>query len=389
MACSVCQLPIAEALCRFRSSSSGRECPFCSAVFSRVDGARRHAKYCPQRGGRTLRAGKRGRKTKSCDQCSRIKVHCNAGNQNPCGRCVSRKLDCTFARFCTDPTHRQSIHEKSFNSQDSTSGRVPLSFLLNVTDDTQDLITERAVGEEPDGALLGPTCTTLPQAQAPSDGTLDFIDPTLLLSSNTQPFLAPLELDGLYNTEEQSLLGAFLSPQSQEDRLSGRLDLLELDVATHASSGDRYRGSFDSAAFRCFFTVSNVHSFAMTFCRKRHYRYPVIHWPTFSLEEASLPLLMVVALTGATYSYRPGQGSEQIANARKLYHLADSYVFHQLRQFLDHLPSGFDLPEAIQLCQASLLMYALDTHLAGEIGSSSCNVSTSFGLLPGLSVPTA
>lgn len=252
------------------------------------------------------------------------------------------------------------------DSQDCSNGCVPLSFLLNVTDDKQDFITERAVGEEPDGALLGPTCVTPPQAQAPSLETLDYIDPKLLLPSDSQECLVPLELGGLYNTEEQNLLGAFLSPRSQEDRLSARLDLLELDVAAHASSSDRHRGSFDSTAFRRFFSVSNVLTFAMIFCRKRHYRYPVIHWPTFALEEASLPLLMVVSLTGATYSYRPGHGPEHITDARKLYHLADSYVFHQLEIYLDRIPSGVDLAEAIQLCQAALLMYALDTLLPGD-----------------------
>ena len=367
MSCSVCHLPIAEAV---HTVSSSRECPFCSAVFSRVDSARRHAKCCPQRGGRRLHTEKRGRKIKSCDQCSRVKVHCDARNQTPCERCVSRKLDCTFSRCCTDATHRQSVHvdeEQPPNSQDCSQSCVPLSFLLNYTDDKQDFVTERAVGEEPDAALLGPTTyATQPQAQAPNVETLDYIDPTLLLPSNRQAFLEPVELGGLYNSEEQNLLGAFLSPLSQEDRLAARLDLLELHVAAHASSSDRHSDSFDSAAFRRFFSVSNVRTFAMIFCRKRHYRYQVIHWPTFALEEASLPLLMVVALTGATYSYRPGHGPEHIIDARKLYHLADSYVFHQLGLFLDRLPSGFDLTEAIQHCQAALLMYALDTLLAGD-----------------------
>ncbi|RYP21062.1 hypothetical protein DL765_002469 [Monosporascus sp. GIB2] len=293
------------------------------------------------------------------------------------------------------------MHEESPDSQDCSRGCVPLSFLLNVTDDKQDFITERAVGEEPDGALLGPTCVTPLQAQAPRDEALGYIDPTLLLPSDPQACLEPLELGGLYSTEEQSLLGAFLSPGSQEERLSARLDLLELHVAAHASSSDRHRDSFDSTAFRRFFSVSNVHTFAMIFCRKRHYRYPVIHWPTFALEEASLPLLMVVSLTGATYSYRPGHGPEHIADARKLYHLADSYVFNQLGICLDRPPSGIDLAEAIQLCQAALLMYGLDTLLAEgyvslvagiiplKTGRIFCIVSILFDLLPGLSVRTA
>ena len=252
------------------------------------------------------------------------------------------------------------------DSQDCNQGRVPLSFLLNFTDDKQDFITERAVGEEPDSALLGPTCVTPPQAQALSDETLDYIDPTLLLPSDRQACLVPVNLGGLYNTEEQSLLGAFLSFRSQGDRLAARIELLESHVGAHARSSDRHRDSFETTAFRRFFSVSNVYTFATIFCRKRHYRYPVIHWPTFALEEASLPLLMVVSLTGATYSYRPGHGPEHVNDARKLYHLADSYVFHQLGICLNRLPSGIDIAEAIQLCQAALLMYALDALLAGD-----------------------
>lgn len=300
-------------------------------------------------------AGKRGRKTKACHQCARVKVYCNGRDQTPCERCVSRELHCSFSRSLADATHQQSttIQEQDQSHSENLvhGGRVPLSFLLNVTDAKQDFITEKAVGEEPDAALLGPTCVTPPQSRALGDAGLHYIEPTLLF------------LGGLYNTEveDQNLLGAFLSPSSQEDRLSERLDLLELHVAAHASSGDRYRGSFDSASFRNFFSVSNVNTFAMIFCRKRHYQFPVIHWPTFALEEASPPLLMVVALTGATYSYRPGHPPEHITGARKLYHLADSYVFHQLVECLDHIPSDIDLVEAIQLCQAALLMYALDT----------------------------
>ncbi|KAK8047949.1 hypothetical protein PG996_016013 [Apiospora saccharicola] len=370
--CPVCQLPLADDDARRLRSS--RQCPFCSAVFSRVDGAKRHAKDCPQRGNRALHTGKRGRKTKSCDQCSRVKVHCNAAH--PCERCKARKLDCTFSRYCTDATHRQpTAHQESPDSPSrSTHNRVPLSFLLNYTDERQDFITEKAVGEEPDGALIGPTCAapTESYGQAPCDSAIGYIDPMMLL-----PFddgltdIGSLELGGLYDTEEQDLLGALLSqaPPSQADRLAARLDLLELEVTAHSSSGHCSTGvAFDPSAFRRFFSVSHVQSFATIFCRKRHYRYPIIHWPTFALEEAPLSLLMVVALTGATYSYRPGHGPEHIIEARNLYHLADSYVFHQLRTGLDRLQPTSDvgLAEAVQLCQAALLMYGLDTLLASD-----------------------
>ncbi|KAI1176690.1 hypothetical protein F4777DRAFT_577799 [Nemania sp. FL0916] len=360
MDCAVCKLPVAEAT-QPEIRPDSRKCPFCGAFFSRVDSARRHAMRCSERAGRTLIDGKRGRKTKSCDQCSCIKVHCGAGRQGACERCASRGLECSFSRYCVDLTHRQHVqHEAS-------RGRVPLSFLLDSTDGKQDFITEKDVGQEPDANLLGPTSVAPPEPLVLGDETLDYIDPSLLLPSGISHGLAPLELGGLYHAEEQNPLGAFVSPISREDLLAARLHLLELQVAAHAASSScRCNILFDPAAFRHFFSVSNVFTSAMIFCRKRHYRYPIIHWPTFALEEASPPLLMVVALTGATYSYRPGHGPEHITDARKLYHLADSYVFHCLAACLESPIEVADIPEAIQSCQAALLMYGLDTLLAGD-----------------------
>ncbi|KAI1813823.1 hypothetical protein GGS20DRAFT_453309 [Poronia punctata] len=403
MLCAVCQLPsvaVAEATRKPKQSpSSGRECPFCQTVFSRADGATRHALRCPKREGRALPCRKRGRKTRSCDQCSRAKVHCTANkninnndnNQSPCEHCFSRKLDCTFSRYCTDVTHRQSSSTHTLDKvvvvqRQQLQGRFPLSFILNVTDDKLDFVTEREVGEEPDGDLLGPTRgTTPPPPPVVEESFVGYIDPTLLLLSSSTDYSHNGFVDTrllMYNNaaEEQNLLGAFLTeqqqqqqqPQQEVDRgLAARLDFLELEVsAHHHHHHSKGKDSFDSTAFRRFFTVTNVHEFATIFCRKRHYQYPIIHWPTFSLEDAALPLIMVVALTGATYSYRPGREAEEeyVTRARELYHIADSYIFHQLETFVGRLPSGGvvaaakeDEDEAIQLCQAALLMYALNT----------------------------
>ncbi|KAL5933550.1 hypothetical protein ACKVV7_005486 [Pyricularia oryzae] len=365
--CTACEMPVDDAAHQHPCTSS-RKCPFCSAVFSRPDGARRHAKTCPQRGSRTLHEGKRGRKTRSCDQCSRLKVHCSA--RSPCERCVSRKLDCTYSRCCPTTTNRQPAapHDEPHVTRGSSSrASIPKSFLLNFTDERQDFITECAVGEEPDGALLGPTSVAATPSPAPSDSCLDCINPTLLLPfDENQNYLEPLEFERLYGTEEQDLLGAFVdqSRRLKGDLLAARLHQLEWEITEHITSNPSYRGPhLNPVAFRQFFSVSNVQNFAMIFCRKRHYQYPLIHWPTFCLEEASLPLLMVVALTGATYSYRPGQGLGSVTEARKLYHLADAFVFERLNTFLrDASPSSeVNQIEGVQLCQAGLLMYGLET----------------------------
>ncbi|TLD21078.1 hypothetical protein PspLS_09275 [Pyricularia sp. CBS 133598] len=369
--CTACQLPVDDPAHHF-PCTSGRKCPFCSAVFSRPDGARRHAKTCPQRGSRTLHQGKRGRKTRSCDHCSRLKVHCNA--RSPCERCVSRKLDCTYSRTATN-RHPAAPYEESPAARGSSSrASIPKSFLLNFTDERQDFITECAVGEEPDGALLGPTSVTATPSPAPSDTCLDCINPTLLLPfDESQSYLESLEFERLYGTEEQDLLGAFVdqSRRLKGDLLAARLHQLEREITENITSNPSYRGPpFNPVAFRQFFTVSNVQSFAMIFCRKRHYQYPLIHWPTFHLEEASLPLLMVVALTGATYSYRAGQGLENVTEARKLYPLADAFVFERLKTFLrDTSPfPEANQAEGVSLCQAGLLMYGLETLSISDSG---------------------
>jgi len=105
-----------------------------------------------------------------------------------------------------------------------------------------------------------------------------------------------------------------------------------------------------------------VHKFIATFCRKRHYRYPLIHWPTFEFEHASLALLLVVALTGAAYSFGDSHGAAYAVQARSFYELADSYVFQMLQNHMsDSQATGTGLVGSIELCQAALLIYALET----------------------------
>ncbi|ETS85207.1 hypothetical protein PFICI_03232 [Pestalotiopsis fici W106-1] len=200
-----------------------------------------------------------------------------------------------------------------------------------------------------------------PHDQSPGREILDYIDPTLLLPCDSEVWLGALQ-----DTEEQDLLGHFVLPAGQG--LEARLELLESHVAAHARTTHLPRDLFDSRHFGNFFSPFNVNTFARIFCRKRHYQHTVIHWPTFSLEKAALPLLMVVALTGATYSFHSRNGPGHITAARSFYRLADSYVFHELRKCVQGGASTSNIAESIELCQAALLMYALDTLLAGDEG---------------------
>lgn len=97
------------------TTSHHHGCPFCVRTFNRVDSARRHSRTCSSRGDRPLPPNaKRGRKLHACNECSQVKLSCDA--KSPCARCTSRRLTCTYGRFCKDlkectgPPSKRSIH---------------------------------------------------------------------------------------------------------------------------------------------------------------------------------------------------------------------------------------------------------------------------------------
>jgi hypothetical protein len=348
-------------------AANSLECQFCSALFSRVDAARRHAKRCPRRDGRILLDRKRGRQARSCDQCSRVKVHCNPRNEGPCERCIPRRLSCTFTRHNTGLATLDPSPNEPCETGRRHDGRIPLSFLLNLTDDHQDYLTEEAIGMEPDGIPLGPACLPLSDANVPSDGVLDYLDPSILLLFDHEPYTTPGAVHTPYHEHVESLFGDLASQPSPQSIMSARLDLLGAELNRNAASSLDGSLSFNPQHYRSFFSTSNVHRFITTFCRKRHYRYPVIHWPTFEAEKASLALLLVASLTGAAYSFDKGIGAADAIEARQFYKIADDYVFRTVEDLLVSPLEGHSVPDYIELCQAALLMYGLDTLSTGDM----------------------
>ncbi|KAK5163493.1 uncharacterized protein LTR77_010675 [Saxophila tyrrhenica] len=176
--------------------------------------------------------------------------------------------------------------------------------------------------------------------------------------------------------DDGNIFGASSSFHPQDDPLSTRLELLGSQLASYIDSNHSLSDDFDRMIFRHFFTASNVAVFATTLCRKRHYQYPIIHWPTLVLEDISLPLLLAISLTGAAYSIHEEHGKENITVARSFYRLADSFVFDQLDRVLEERPTEADITTAIQACQAGLLMYALKDLLVSDATAISTTVFT-------------
>jgi hypothetical protein len=345
--------------------TDSRECQFCGLTFSRVDAARRHAKRCPQRDGRKLLDRKRGRQVKACDQCSRVKVHCSPRKKGPCERCIPRKLPCSFDRYDDGSISPLFSTIAPSEPDGHVKGRIPLSFLLNSTDDQQDYLTERTVALEPDGVPLGPAL--LSSSFAPEYGLLDFIDPSLLSLLDYSSSTTPMTPNGSSNTNGEHYLADFACTRPWEALIAARLELLENDLATHVGQNLDYLGPFDFHTFRTFFSIPNVRMFITKFCCKRHYRYPIIHWPTFESERVSLTLLVVVCLTGAAYSLSEEHGAAHAIQARTFYKLADSYVFQNLERHLHSISAESEATHTLEHCQAALLMYALDTLPAGDM----------------------
>jgi hypothetical protein len=348
------------------SATDSRECPFCFAWFSRVDAAKRHAKRCPQREGRDLIERKRGRRVRSCDQCSRVKVHCKPRGDGACERCVPRKLACSFDQHITDPATPIPSPAVFSDVSDRCGDRIPLSFLLNATDDQQDFLTERTVGMEPDGDPLGPAC--LPSMSCDSnDGLLDFLDPSILLLFDEESCVISTVPNEFSLTHDERRPGDFTDSEPWNTTMSLRLAELETELTQHAARSFGHQIQLDVHAYRSFFSADNARNFIATFCRKRHYRYQVIHWPTFEPNDVSLALLIAVCLTGAAYSFAERQGSTHAVQARSFYRLADSYVFQQLDDHLYGSSTAPKLSTSIELYQAALLMYALDILPAGDM----------------------
>lgn len=347
-------------------ATDSRECPFCSAWFSRVDATKRHARRCPQREGRDLVARKRGRRLRSCDQCSRVKVHCKPRREGPCERCIPRKLPCSFGPHSTDSAAHILLPVATPDSGDRSGDRIPLSFLLNATDDQQDFLTERAVGMEPDAAPLGPACLQTRSCDS-DDGILDFLDPSVLLLFDQELDVTPVAPIEFHSAHSEHRPGDSTFSEPWDTTISARLEILETELIEHVKRGPEDSISLNIDAYRSFFGARNARELITRFCQKRHYRYQIIHWPTFEPKNVSLALLMVVCLTGAAYSFGEEHGTAQAVQARSFYQLADSYISKQLEDHLNGSPTKFDLASSTELCQAALLMYALDTLPAGDM----------------------
>ncbi|KAL3293656.1 transcription factor [Colletotrichum asianum] len=349
--CPVCHLPIATAA----KLSGLHACPFCRKTFKRVDGARRHTKSCHRRGNQPLPAdAKRGRKLRACDRCSRVKSQCDG--KLPCSHCKARKLECTFERFCSDESHR----ERAAEAQVVSTQQSQLLFFLKFTGPRGGQAIEQEMAAVPEVDIQGPFTNKPPESNLETEFG-DCIDPSLLFTTLLDPCfdMDPMKAGpaDVFEYSEYNASGG-LTMTSPTDSLAVRIAHLSKDLSQVASLNSEL-SCFDPLSFKEVFSSDQVHAFCEAFSRKRHYQYPVVHWPTFNLETTCLPLLLAISLNGAAYSKSSSDAAGSRARARDFYLIADAYIFQQLERSINSNHQEPESETTVEILQAALLIVVL------------------------------
>ncbi|EQB44115.1 isoflavone reductase [Colletotrichum gloeosporioides Cg-14] len=189
----------------------------------------------------------------------------------------------------------------------------------------------------------------------------DCIDPSLLFTTLLDPGFdvdpteaAPADVFGY---SEYNASGGLNMPSST-DALAVRMAQLHEELLQVASL-DLELSCFDSMSFNEVFSGDQVHTFCKAFSRKRHYQYPVVHWPTFNLETTSLPLLLAISLNGAAYSNYSSHVAGSRAKAQDFYLIADAYIFQQLERSINSNLREAEFEATVEILQAALLIVVL------------------------------
>lgn len=192
---------------------------------------------------------------------------------------------------------------------------------------------------------------------------LDWLDPTLeneasratwipeLFSSATAE---PLEDYG-FKTISSSLLSkrveelvAQLSKTHQVFALRNSTDLPDFDISLAKSV----------------FTVPNLEYFVSVYAHSIRSYHPILHIPTFSYQQVSLPLLLAISLLGALYS----PPVDHAVSARHFFHISEEFIFDHpnFRQLLRGNGPKDPKIESIEILQAALTILIIQSGINKE-----------------------
>ena len=355
--CSICSRTFGRNTHLRRHEASHGEarhkCPFCSKTFARRDASRRHAQACSHRDSTTtLQTNKRGRKPQACNWCSKRKLSCD--KKSPCGRCAARGLTCTYS-----PTS-QGLSRVQPPSTETRS--IPVSFLLDLTDPSSKSVTGVFASQDPDIDLVHSTSPSCWNEVARPDHTQAATTDLGSIFWGVDNPLGDLLFDNWVVTNHTD------TPFGFTDDPNGHLQLRLNALASELRDLDkcacsRNRINIQSTGpterdYENIFTATSFLELTSTFFQRRHWQWPILHLPTFDPHQASFPLLLAIALSGAAFSRPDDKAAEYSPSAEAFHRIAETYIFNGLEVLT--APGAHDLSSngAIEACQAALLIDA-------------------------------
>ncbi|OLN89001.1 Activator of stress genes 2 [Colletotrichum chlorophyti] len=334
------------------------------------DVCRKHTIHCPSKQTQEEVPNlKRGQKPRACDACFHSKQSCDTSE--PCERCVSRRLTCTYKRLeetspaptsngssTTPPSSSTTAVGTPNENKDRT--KITVAFLLGLTNPNSDnilefLASEAAARTEGDGADPG-TAAIVPHSPTNMLVDNDFAFMWFGFGQGFVPEFTDFNTVGpLLDTTSPKPSTSPFDPGSIQSRATAIVSELHGLHNTLIESEPWYDASFDINIATSVFSAENLCLFAATYFRASHLDFPVIHRPKFGTESTTKPLLLAVGLAGSLRS----PPSDDALAARSFLTLGEEYIFRALGRLM---PLGstpeftHDVEEALQ---AALMIHSV------------------------------
>ncbi|KAJ5186604.1 Transcription factor [Penicillium cf. viridicatum] len=193
---------------------------------------------------------------------------------------------------------------------------------------------------------------------------LDWLDPTLENEASRATWLPELfpsaTAEPLEDYGFKPISSSLLSKRVEElvVQLSKTHQVFALRNATGIAD-------FDISLAKSVFTVPNLEYFLGVYAHSIRSYHPILHIPTFSYEQVSLPLLLAIFLLGALHS----APMDHAVSARHFFHISEEFIFDHpnFRQLLLRGNGPKDPKiESIEILQAALTILIIQSGINKE-----------------------
>jgi len=318
-----------------------------------------------KRAGRQLEAGgKFGRRRKACDHCAQKKKACD--EVKPCLTCQLDGVSCTSERLSSVEASKfgDEVDMSCIPSNGSGLEKIPINFLLNFT----------SPGNEtrPDFSRAVDAAASLPEDPVLTDpyhsGYVPELWPDAEAWFATDPGFSTLFsfnpwFDDGSGLESSGFGGNVTLPVASSSLL---LEKRAGEIREQILGFHTRRGRFPSESatdmtelLEKTFTAVNIHDATEDFFSRFHIHFPIIHKPTFCLQNVSLYLLLAVFQIGAI-QLAP---KDLYYSAEECVDIVEDYIF-DAEEFKLLSNGDLSLMEAqpsqtLEVLQAASLMIAL------------------------------